>query len=671
MEDQEICKKFLDADKIINGEVEGNLTMYQIINDPEFNKCCDIQTCRTTKEIIGALSAYLFMKARVLATRETEPYGQYDEFFLMWLSDKLFKIAKEDDKSQNIDITLNEAYEQYLKNNIVDSNYLDLSNKINGLEEVNLMHMKHFYKLLNPICKVIAYYNPNDDDISKLIIYSTECYNQYSSLYNSVSKCNSYLHLLDNLKKTYYSFIDSVINKNEKKTELAMRLKTLKTSDGEDDYFAKDFNKFDFSDSKCKLETKLPPEPSQREQLQTQLDPVQPEPKDTSESKKPQKEGSSHQNGQDASKIDPKVSGSENGNPNGESNEPGAPSGGAGDPPSGPNAPSQEGKSDITNPPDQAGTSNTSEGSIDLWSPFFKLILNGKEYFNRASDFVDKNRQRFNDAKDKISSVYNDTVDNLKRVYNASSIYFSVMINSITNQLDQVDAPKLGSSGDNLPQSSDQSKETGDSLPPQSLTPPKDPPPNLPKISSQQNQSPPQLQSTTLQNPQVSPPTQKTIDQLVKSPSSGSILRTPWNIIPTTWNGSGDCKPKINLMSATLLCCTSEQCSLTGISVILILIPIISLIVYKYLSFGSSKKSEKKNMKRVIKLVDGNRKTQIIIKSYDRNKDLKPVINLVDRKKNPLLNIYKLMQADPIPFINLFFLLIFFVYKRKSDFLEL
>ncbi|EUD73592.1 hypothetical protein YYG_01638 [Plasmodium vinckei petteri] len=664
MKPKELCKNFLDADKIINGENYGIMMLDEIIKDPKFNKYCPNNKCKTDMQLDG-LSEYLFNQLG------TEIKEEYYEYVMMWLSDKLFKIANEDNNPQINGITLNEAYEQYLNKNIQNWEYWRLLDIKKDLKEVNLMHMKQFYKLLNHICNAIVYYNQNEDDIKKIISNSTDCSDQYSSLYDSVPKCNSYLHLLDNLKKTYYSFIDSVINENGNKSELAWKLKTLKTSDGNDDYFAKGFKTFDFSDENCKLETKLPPEPPQREQLQTQLDPVQPEPKDTSESKKTQKEGSSHQNGQDASKINPKVSGSENGNPNGESNEPGAPSDGAGDPPSGPNAPSQEGKSDITNPPDQAGTSNTSEGSIDLWSPFFKLLLNGKEYFNRASDFVDKNRQRFNDAKDKISSVYNDTVDNLKRVYNASSIYFSVMINSITNQLDQVDAPKLGSSGDNLPQSSDQSKETGDSLPPQSLTPPKDPPPNLPQISSQQNQSPPQLQSTTLQNPQVSPPTQKTIDQLVKSPSSGSILRTPWNIIPTTWNGSGDCKPKINLMSATLLCCTSEQCSLTGISVILILIPIISLIVYKYLSFGSSKKSEKKNMKRVIKLVDGNRKTQIIIKSYDRNKDLKPVINSVDRKKNPLLNIYKLMQADPIPFINLFFLLIFFVYKRKSDFLEL
>ncbi|CAD2105712.1 PIR protein CIR protein, fragment [Plasmodium vinckei petteri] len=113
-----------------------------------------------------------------------------------------------------------------------------------------------------------------------------------------------------------------------------------------------------------------------------------------------------------------------------------------------------------------------------------------------------------------------------------------------------------------------------------------------------------------------------------------------------------DCKPKINFVNTTVVCCTYEQCNLTGISVTLILIPIILLIAYKYLSFGSSKKSERKNMKRVINLSDGSRKTKIIISSNDRNKDLKPVINSVGRKKYPLLNIYKPMQAGPVPFIN-------------------
>ncbi|SCL86154.1 hypothetical protein PCHDS_000508300, partial [Plasmodium chabaudi adami] len=348
------------------------------------------------------------------------------------------------------------------------------------------------------------------------------------------------------------------------------------------------------------------PETSQETQLQTQSDPAQ-------------TEGSNHSDGQGASKCETKDSGSESGNGDGGANEPGAPSGGTGDPPSGNHAPSQDGKPDIPNPLDQTGTSSTSGGSFDLGPLFREFLLNGTKFYNKASQFIKDNHQKFKEATDQINDVYNDTVDNLKRVYNASSIYFSVMLNSITNQLDQVGTPKPGSSGDSLPQNSDQSKETGDPLPPQPSPQPKDstqitspnpsqdspsnlplpPPPNPPPISSQQNQLSPQSQSTTLQNPQTNPPTQKIIAQLAKSPSSDDIFRTPWNIIPTTWNGSGDCKPEVNFMNATLVCCTSEQCSLTGISVMLVLIPIILLIVYKYLSSGWRKEMKrKKNMKK-------------------------------------------------------------------------
>ncbi|CAD2089724.1 PIR protein CIR protein [Plasmodium vinckei lentum] len=348
---------------------------------------------------------------------------------------------------------------------------------------------------------------------------------------------------------------------------------------------------------------------------------------------------------------------------------------------------SQQGDPDTTNSLDQTGTPDTSEGSFGFGSSFLSLLSNGTNFFNRASDFIDQNQQRINDAKDKISGAYKYTMDNLKSAYDTYSDYLNRMINNINNQLNQDDPPKSGNSGDKLPQSNDQSQKTGDPLPPQPLTPPKDPipitsqdpskdssptPPSTPTPASpEQKQLSPQSKHITQKSTQLDPPTQKITDNLIKSPSPKPILRTPWNIIPTTWNGSGNCKPKIKFINTTLVCCTPEQCSLTGISVTLILIPIILLIVYKYLSFGSSKKSEKKNMKRVIKLVDGSKKTQIIINSYYRKKNLKPVINSVVKKKDPLLNIYKLMKADPIPFINVFFLLIFFVYKRKENFLEL
>ncbi|CAD2097975.1 PIR protein CIR protein [Plasmodium vinckei petteri] len=384
--------------------------------------------------------------------------------------------------------------------------------------------------------------------------------------------------------------------------------------------------------------------------------------------------------GPGASKSEQKASDSDKGNKDGGTND------GAGTPGSGANGGGHT-KGDQGNP--SVGStdpaSSTSGISFDFWSPFREFLLNGTEIYNKTFQFIKENQQRLNDAKDQISNAYDNAVNNLKSAYSVSSSYFSDIISNISSQFNQVGTPpKPGNSGNSTPQNNDQSqKNGGTSSPPTKDPPPKDQsqlPPQLPPSptpqqpqplnSIQQKQSSSQSQHITHKPPQISPPNLQKIGQLVKSLSSDLILKKPWNIFPTTWNGSGDCKPEIKFMNTTLVCCTSEQCSLTGIPVILVLIPIILLIAYKYLSFGSSKKSEKKSMKRVIKLVDGNRKTKIIISSYDNKKDLKPVINSVGRKKDSLLNIYKLIRADPMPFINLFFLLIFFVYKRKRDTIE-
>ncbi|CAD2092363.1 CIR protein PIR protein [Plasmodium vinckei lentum] len=108
------------------------------------------------------------------------------------------------------------------------------------------------------------------------------------------------------------------------------------------------------------------------------------------------------------------------------------------------------------------------------------------------------------------------------------------------------------------------------------------------------------------------------------------------------------------------------------IVITVILIPIILLIVYKYLSYGWRKElKRKRSMKKVISRIEGKIPVQIIINASYKKKQAKKYINSTYGEKSSPLNIYKLMQADPVPFINLFFLLIFFVYKRKYDSLEL
>ncbi|SCL83936.1 hypothetical protein PCHDS_000498200, partial [Plasmodium chabaudi adami] len=131
---------------------------------------------------------------------------------------------------------------------------------------------------------------------------------------------------------------------------------------------------------------------------------------------------------------------------------------------------------------------------------------------------------------------------------------------------------------------------------------------------------------------------------------------------------SGNCVIKVKGNETTGICdiYVPKEYKQVGILIIVILIPITLAIMYKYLSSGRKKElKRKKNMKKVINLMEGKSQMQIIIKPVDTKKMENTVINPVCEEKKSL-NIYKLMQADPVPFINLFFLLIFLFIKETT-----
>ncbi|CAD2083961.1 CIR protein PIR protein [Plasmodium vinckei brucechwatti] len=663
MEPKELCEKFIEADKIINDGYYDIMTMDDKTKYPNFNKYYS-NSKRETGVQLDSLSEDLFNQLG------KEIKDEYYEYFMMWLSDKLFEIAKEDDKSQINDITLNDAYENYLKNNIGDFNYWILLDNKEGLKEVNLMYMKQFYKLLNDICKAIVYYKQNDDDIEKLINYSIDCSNQYMSLYENIYKCKSYLRLLDNLKNTYYSFINDVINKDEKNEELAWKLKTLKTSDETDDYFAKDFKEFDFNCSECKPQ-------------KTQTD--EPNHKKGSEDFKSGQTSLNSENG--SSEGGPGVGSSGSG------------SGGSEGPGGVPGSGASGGSKTLV---DQVPI-HPSEKSNGGWLGNLGMGFNLTDYMLSFSDIYDSSKNILTNTANQITSAYNSakaiahdtyykTVSIAKDTYSATTNYIGGAVNSITNQFNsfvtfqlsygQSGSNSLGSGVDTSNHSQQNPSQTSPPSPsssiPQSL--PSPPSPLSPVTSSDpQTPSPKSLdpQSTSTQN-------FKSSDQQSASnagnrasqiPSSGQVTLLSSGICPSnigSGNNPSGTDVKMNKKSSIWCIGLNKKYDILGIGIISISIFAFLAIMYKYLSLGCTSKSKrKKSVKKVINSIGGKRPIQIIIKSYDRNKDLKPIINSVGRKKDPLLNIYKLMQADPIPFINLFFLLIFFVYKRKYDFLEL
>ncbi|SCM00314.1 Plasmodium variant antigen protein Cir/Yir/Bir, putative, partial [Plasmodium chabaudi adami] len=150
-----LCGLLIEADGYFNGK---DVNTNEINKDSTINGYCRNGGCKTNEAGINALAAYIFKLFK--ESIKPDEYNDYDECFLMWLSDKLFKIHSKS-KEKNKKITLSQAYDMYLKKHKVILDYWDLFDNIKGLKNANLKYMSEFYKLLNKICITITDYNEN------------------------------------------------------------------------------------------------------------------------------------------------------------------------------------------------------------------------------------------------------------------------------------------------------------------------------------------------------------------------------------------------------------------------------------------------------------------------------------------------------------------------------
>ncbi|SCL91883.1 Plasmodium variant antigen protein Cir/Yir/Bir, putative, partial [Plasmodium chabaudi adami] len=163
MDHKLMCKYLNIADSYFKGE---NADTTKINKDPAINGFCNNGVCKTNEAGINALAAYIFNQFK--RSIEDHEYNKYDEYLLIWLSDKLFKIhGKSKDKDN--EITLNQAYKNYLMNHKGVFDYWYFFYNIESLKESNLWYMSEFYKLLDKICKTITDYEKNPDEITNLI----------------------------------------------------------------------------------------------------------------------------------------------------------------------------------------------------------------------------------------------------------------------------------------------------------------------------------------------------------------------------------------------------------------------------------------------------------------------------------------------------------------------
>ncbi|KEG00165.1 hypothetical protein YYE_04985, partial [Plasmodium vinckei vinckei] len=459
------CNLLLEGDSYFNGK-DANTT--KINKRSTIKAYCRNGSCKTNEDYINALIAYIIKKFKDTISRKTT-YNDYDEYLLMWISDKLFNMYHES-KGTNKKIgfvyliTLNQAYVKHLKIHKQRLDYWDILNMQPGLKEVNLKYMSEFYKLLNHICKTIVDYETNGAGSKNLSKNSIDCRRQYRTLYRNIPKCQSYLNLLNKLKGIYDTFRSSAI----KRTDLKNKLIKLTLENGNEVETVHGFKSYDFNNEECKFQKKkrTPSKPSNPNPgpappiapslsiSQKQDSPSPPLP--TEQTKDNQEKTPDGQQENSGSKQGDSLGGPGSGQvTTGNGTE--STDDGEGDKGS-------QGGSDTG--PGASGSQSASWLSFDIGSSFFEIVSKGMEQLNNALDFVEEKKEQLTKVTDTIKDFYSTSVSNIKTAYDNSRNFLNTIIVHISSQPEKVDISdnsdnnKLGSGG------------TGDGLPTPNGSPP-------------------------------------------------------------------------------------------------------------------------------------------------------------------------------------------------------
>ncbi|EUD72197.1 hypothetical protein YYG_02898 [Plasmodium vinckei petteri] len=673
-----------------------------------YNKYCPGKSgskiCETDYEKLNAIFGYAYteLAQNNLMDLDDENDPSVD-FLIMGLSNILYKLSK--DQS----LSLKDAFKKYLSSH-GGFNYSSILYNKKYFSGSNIGIMNGFYFLFQQICETINRFNKPNAQQHEHISNIAQCYIIYDTLYNFVYRCGPYLRLLDHLKTIYNEFIDAVIKVHGNDQALRSNLKKLSSIDTTK--FKSEFNSKGCKKLHEKLTTKTPQiiktavkmlddvgkrkngDGSQNtgadEDEDLNLDDEEDDDDEDDDNEDDDYEDDEDEDGGDDPGKDivddgEKKDGTIDNAPVNLSDQSSISGGDPNQPKSGTtnNADDSNGKEQTLenkqnsdkSPEGSSGTQSTKENTQESkddtkenQDATQKTLLMKKESIVDALKVMKPTSNLF---KPYFLSFYNTLTDignnaykkTLQTLQNTSSklIEFANELNNAINQPNK----ETGT-----PPPSDNGLKPGGSG---SDPPPSDDPPvNIPPVphSSQNSQTEPTKQSGTEHKQDEGPKEKGPQPALtIQGPSDGSINTS--YVQATKPDNSGI---NINgiISKSVISMDIFKKHKLTAVSVIGIAIPITLAIMYKYLSSGWRKEMKrKKNMKRVINSIGGKRTVQIIISSSSHKKQTKKSINSVYGKKSPLLNIYKLMQADPIPFINLFFLLTFFVYKRKYDYLEL
>ncbi|KEG00391.1 hypothetical protein YYE_04902 [Plasmodium vinckei vinckei] len=637
--DMKSCNTFREIDALFI-DYETNEDEFNT-EDGLYNKYCPIKNgykiCETDSEKLSVISRHAYVE--LMQNDQVEIDSENDlsaDFLVMALSDRLYKL------SNNPNLSLKDAFEKYLGNHIGNFNYWSILRNKQYFIGSNIGIMNGFYFLFHQICETINRYNEPSVQEYQYIRDIAQCYIIYETLYKFVNHCGPYLQLLNHLKTIYDEFKKSVIK--DQNFEQILHSKLIELSPIDTIKFGYEFESPECKQVSKKLEQNISrivnkPQEEQDEQdeqeefsgliellrsddaedgddtvddedggdLQNNPQPTPPvlsmpheaqkQVQEKSPNIKIESSGSQHQQDHQSSKIeDPSIKNDNElkDNPKDLDN-------------TSTDIDTQDGSSIDTKT--KQDNIDTPRSLKDNKYAFDLTIL--KEYGNSVITRIGKYRESItNSFNDIRTHLYDYTWSTLNQVYSNFSDYYKNLniMEYFKKETDSKEEKKTEGSKNTSPSS-------GNGLEP------------TPSLSDGEKKESQNIQ-TQMQDDQTNSGPEKTLDPTHGKQSQPSVSSSSKTFSIET--GSKD--PESNVEDKTPQLVNSIDISKgykrPEIVITVILIPIILLIVYKYLSSGWRKEMKrKKNMKKVINSIVGKRPVQIIICSSSHKKRTKKSIN--------------------------------------------
>ncbi|VTZ67325.1 CIR protein [Plasmodium chabaudi chabaudi] len=741
--DKNVCKLFIDVDKLFTkGSV--NETLF---ND-SYKNFCPKGGCNTNYDRIGALCEYLLEE---LSKNDDKQKGdnnnvnQNYEYVFMWLAAKFLNIT------HDVSFSLNDYYEKFIVNQGGHFNCWGKLDNKEYLKDSNLSIMSVFYQLFMNICKAVVENEISKLETKKFMMIDYNYYQIYDLINSQFSSCDPYVQLLINLKKLYDEYRNLAIKqipKDQHDTVNSLTCPEINNNDNQPnlqfqsngckelhDFFrqisrkrkpkrpskgsksSSNYSKTKKNETKSNKgelkKTTSDAEKNERSQKNTDQSTIKENPPSepkVPESKAPDIPQNGNAQTQTSSKSPEKIQeGSPNHNPV---------SSDAKDTPKDMGSISENSVNQSTTP------KNISKGDISLSKkpqaqqqnvplPQFPEPIDKKIQLkpeNKAVDSNDKfpgtginqeksikqenlpnstsqhqeenpktkntdspsaqptDMQKSMDENQKPSdslslenseiesSIFETIIDYSVEIFKIYSSLFNSTVNIIEDYIQDIVLSKISDIVDKI---------TRYQQIIQTINFPKN---QIQAVNDQQKEK-------------VEQPTKSTEGTQVSSDGmSSKLVNEPGNYIMG-----------LNGNISKLLSFNFEGYKVAIMGLMAVSIPIVLIIMYKYLYYGCGKTSKKKKIvkkiinsnnekrrtKKVISPIDGKRTLKTVINPNDRKNTATTVINLIGGKNIMIqsikssfhqaisLNAYKHIFSNSAPFINLFFLLIFFVYKGK------